>query len=107
MGFRMGRSLRLLFLTSATVVLVHSMCIRPSGMVVYYRSAMVYTICFPFEIGNKMSEPMGFRLGLSFKNVVGIANVGLVLVHSLCIRHSGMAVYYKSETMHTLFQWRD
>ena len=44
MGFRMGRSLRLLFLTSATVVLVHSMCIRPSGMVVYHTSETMHTL---------------------------------------------------------------
>ena len=52
-----------------------------------------------------MSEPMGFRLGWSFKQ--RFLEIVLVnLVNSLCIHLSGVVVYYKSEMVHVLCQWR-
>ena len=70
----------------------------------------VCPLCISVSVNNYphllKKDPMGFRLGRSFR-LKCMTIVTVVLVHSMSIRPSGMIVYYKSETMHTLFQKRE
>ena len=57
-SMKSGQSFKRRFLKNAMIVL----CIDISGVVVYYKSAVVYLLRFNIEIRSKMSVSMGLGL---------------------------------------------